>query len=310
MADALPTPSPTPSPEPTPAPAPTPEPTPSPAPAPEPAPQPTPEPAPEPKGVWSEKWREEYAGEDPAILKRLQRYQSPKAALDALFNAQNKISSGGLKSALKPDASPEEVKAWREDNGIPVEPSGYDTTLPNGLVLSEADKPMIDAFVQRAHATNMTPGQVKEALAFYAETQEQELVQLRANDIGTKEACEELLRQEWGPDYRTNLKASEELLQSAGLLDMFAGSRLPDGTPFINSPDVMRWVAGLARELNPIGTVVPGSGTNALQVVDGELDGLRKMMGDSKSEYWRGANAAKNQARYKQLIEAKQKGRV
>jgi hypothetical protein len=31
------------------------------------------------------------------------------------------------------------------------------------------------------------------------------------------------------------------------------------------------------------------------------------MMGDEKSEYWKGPNSAKNQARYRELIDAQKK---
>src|SRR3990172_7165987 len=51
--------------------------------------------------------RQQYAGDDPKKLSRLERYASPKAALDALFAAQQRISSGELKAALSPDATPE-----------------------------------------------------------------------------------------------------------------------------------------------------------------------------------------------------------
>ena len=36
------------------------------------------------EGDWPADWRQKYAGDDPKILKRLERYGSPKAALDAL----------------------------------------------------------------------------------------------------------------------------------------------------------------------------------------------------------------------------------
>lgn len=314
MADPVPTPSPIPSPAPVdPAPAPiVADPAPAPAPA-DPAPAPVPaDPTPEHKGDWPDDWREKYAGEDPAALKRLQRYGSPKAALDALFNAQKKISSGELTKTPAKDAPPEEVAAWREANGIPTEASGYDITLKDGLIPSEADKPIVDAFLQRAHETNMRPEQVKEALGFYFEEQERQLVEQHAYDIGVKEACEESLRAEWGADYKRNLMAVNELLSAVpgGVQDQLLNGRLADGTPIASSPEVIRWLTGLARELNPIATVVPGSGTNALAAVDSELGTLRKMMGDTKSEYWKGPNAAKMQARYRELTAAKQKGRV
>lgn len=318
MADPTPTPSnPSPAPvDPTPAPAPAPV-DPNPAPAPNPAPvDPAPvDPAPvdpEAKGAWPEDWREKYVaqhGGDPNLLKRLQRYASPQAALDALFAAQKKISSGELKSALKPDATPEEKAEWREQNGIPAAPSEYKIALPSGLVVGEADKPVVDAFLQRAHDANMHPDQVNQALGFYFEQQEAMAQEQAAFDIGSQQACEDLLRAEYGPEYRRNLQAVNELLSSApgDITEKLLHGRLADGTPIGNSPEVIRWLVGLAREMNPIGTVVPGSGTNAMQAVETELGNLRKMMGDRTSEYWKGPNAQKNQNRYRELVAASQK---
>lgn len=315
MADPTPTPSIDPSPapvDPTPAPAPVnPQP-----PAPNPAPAPTdpnPAPAPDPTtGRWPEDWREKYVeqhGGDPKMLKRLQRYASPDAAIDALFAAQTRISSGELRSALKPDATPEEKAEWREQNGIPAAPSEYKIALPSGLVVGEADKPVVDAFLQRAHDANMHPDQVNQALGFYFEQQEAMAQEQAAFDIGSQQACEDLLREEYGPEYRRNLQAVNELLSSApgDITEKLLHGRLADGTPIGNSPEVIRWLVGLAREMNPIGTVVPGSGTNAMQAVETELGNLRKMMGDRTSEYWKGPNAQKNQNRYRELVAASQK---
>lgn len=263
----------------------------------------------EPVGDWPADWRQKYSN-DPKVLKRLERYASPKAALDALFAAQNKISSGELKSALKPDATPEERAAWREDNGIPATPKDYDLTLPNGIVVGEADRPFIDSFLEKAHAANMHPTQVKEALGWYYDQQEQTQAAMIARDEESRMKAEDELRAEFGPEYRRNVAMVKQLLDSApeGVRDRLLDGRMSDGTPIGNDPAVIRWLVGLSRELNPVGTVVPGSGTNAVQAVETELAGLRKMMGDHKSDYWRGPMAATHQERYRKLTSALSKG--
>jgi hypothetical protein len=77
-----------------------------------------------------------------------------------------------------------------------------------------------------------------------------------------------------------------------------------DGRAIANDPDVLRWLATTARELNPGATVVPAGGDQAGAIND-EIGKLEKMMGNHGSEYWKGPNAAKNQERYRQLIEAR-----
>ena len=293
-----------------------------PAPAPSPAPVPASEPAapaapaagdppPADVGDWPADWRTKYS-QDPAVLKRLERYASPKAAIDALFAAQTRISKGDLLPTLKENATPEDVAEYRAAHGIPLEATGYEINLPNGLVIGDADKPVVDEFLARAHAQNMHPSQVNDALGWYFDKQEQARVAQEARDTEHRMATEDELRAEFGPDYRLNVKLAHEILASApgDLSDKLLGGRLADGKLIGNDPDVVRWLTKLSRELNPVATVVPGSGTNAVQAVESEMASMKKLMGDRNSEYWKGPLAAKHQARYKQLVEAVQKGRV
>lgn len=262
------------------------------------------------KSTWPDDWRQSYS-KDPKVLKRLERYASPKSALDALFAAQNKISSGGLKAALAPDATPEEKTAWRADNGIPESSADYDLTLPNGRVIGEADKAMVDEFLNSAHESNMHPDQVKNALGWYFDKQEAAVAAQEARDTESRMKSEEALRQEFGQDFKRNVLMAKQLLDSApeGVGEQLMSGRLADGTPVGNSPEVIRWLVSLSREINPVASLMPGSGTNAMQAIESEVAALRSKMGDSKSDYWKGPTAAKNQARYRDLTSALQKGR-
>lgn len=264
-----------------------------------------------PPGGWPDDWRQQYAGEDKKKLQRLERYTSPKAALDALFSAQAKIASGDLKAPLAPDATPEEKAAWRAENGIPDDPNKYDLTLPNGMVIGENDKVLVDDFLKIAHEGNWKQDDVKRALGWFFSKQEEAKAQQQEADMQRRLSTEDELRAEFGGDYRRNIKVALSLLESApeGIKDNMLGGRLADGTLIGDNPAVIKWLAALGREVNPISTVVPGSGTNAVQAVETELAGLRKLMGDHKSEYWRGANAEKLQARYRDLTSAISKGR-
>lgn len=262
-------------------------------------------------GDWPEDWRQKYAGEDNKILKRLERYASPKAALDALFAAQNRINSGDLKTALKPDATEDEISAWRTDNGIPDKPEGYQVELPNGIVVGEADQPLVDEFLKEAHAANMHPKQVNQALGWYLSKQEAVLAEQVARDEEHRMLAEDELRAEYGPEYRNTIKQAHALLEDApeGIKDRILQGRTQDGTRMGDDPAVIRWLVSLRRELNPVATLVPGSGTNATQAAEVELSTLRGMMGDRTSEYWKGPSAQKNQTRYRELVSALQKGR-
>ena len=261
---------------------------------------------PAPEGDWPEDWRQKYSAGDEKIIKRLERYGSPKAAIDALFAAQAKISSGELKTALKPDATPEELTAWRADNGVPEKPEDYELGLPNGLVIGDADKPIVDDFLKAAHEANLHPSQVNQALGWYFDKQEQAFAEQAARDEEARIHAEDELRQEFGPEYRRNLEIARNFLKGApeSVREKLETGRAADGTPLGNDPDIIRWMVGLSREMNPLATVVPGSGTNAAQAVESELSNLRSLMGDHKSAYWKGPEAQKMQARYRELVGA------
>lgn len=260
---------------------------------------------PEPKGDWPEDWRQKAAGGDEKLMKRLERYNSPKAVVDALVAAQAKISSG-VKQPLKADATPEEVAAWRADNGIPEKPDGYEIALPNGFVVGEADKPVVDSFLERMHSKNTPPEVVNEALGWYYGEQARQMEAQAEADLDFRGNGQEELREEFGSEYKRNVRIALEVVPE-DIKDEFLGGRLADGSLIGDNPAVIRWLSGMAREINPLATVAPGSGTNAMQAVENELAGLKAKMGQRDSDYWKGPSAAKNQERYRELVAAQQR---
>jgi hypothetical protein len=243
---------------------------------------------------------------DEKLAKRLDRYASPEAVVDALVAAQTKISSGIVKTPPPKDATPEQMAAWREENGIPASPDKYDLTLPQGLVIGEADKPLVEGFTKAAHDANMSPDAVKAALTWYYQEQDKLREQQTLKDAGWRKEAEDVLREEWGGEYRVNQRVLKEYLDSGpkGMTDKLVGARGPDGRLILADPDVVRWLVNEARDKNPIASVMPGGGGNSLDAATTELAKLRGMMSDYSSEYWKGPNASKNQERYRELTDA------
>lgn len=301
-APAAPAPSPAaPSPAPA-APAPSPA---APAPSPAaPSPSPAPAPAAEVKATWPENWRDEMAAGDEKVRKQLDRYASPKDVSTALRALQTKLSSGELKSTLPKDAKPEDIARWREENGIPAKPEEY--KLPDGLVVGDADKPMVEGFLQRMHAKNAPPELVQEGIAYFYELQEAQAAKIAEADVSHKQEVEDTLRAEWGGEYRGNVNSIKAMLESApgGIADIILSARSADGRALANQPAFMQWLAGTARELNPVATVVPAGG-DQMGAISDEITKIEKLMGNRQSEYWKGPGAEKMQARYRQLIEAR-----
>lgn len=212
--------------------------------------------------VFGDDWREKLSAKDDGsvdddLIKKLSRYNTPKDAAKALAEAQKKISEG-IKKPLAKDATAEQVTAWRKENGIPEEYTGYDLNI-EGVAIGEQDKPLIDTFLSRMHSKNATPELVKEAVAAYYEVQQQILDDTAVKDDTAQKQSEDVLRQEWGVEYRPNLHLASNLLAGApeGLSGNLMTARMPDGSIVGNNPDVLRWLSSLARAINPIATITP-----------------------------------------------------
>ena len=91
-------------------------------------------------GVWPSDWATRMSKGDEKVAKQFSRYASPEALAEAHISLRRRFDSGEFRAALPKDAKPEEVSAWRKDNGIPEKPEAYDL---KGLEIPEGDKEII-----------------------------------------------------------------------------------------------------------------------------------------------------------------------
>ncbi|AWV18814.1 hypothetical protein A3862_27430 [Methylobacterium sp. XJLW] len=267
-------------------------------------------PDPAPTAKWPDDWREQLAGGDEAFLKQLKRYASPANYAKAGFEAQQRIRSGQAKEPLPDNPSPEQITAWRKENGIPEKAEDYKIEPGDGLVFGEADKPMLDAFRQFAHERNWTPQQVNQGAAFVAQLGEQQRAAMDQADKSFRMEAQDALQQEWGREFRPNLQNIRNIVDrygEPGFGDALMGARSPDGKLLGDNPAFLRLLNTFAREINPLGTVVPAGTQDAGKAASEELAALRAEMGDQSSAYWRGPEAEKKQARYRELLTAVEK---
>jgi hypothetical protein len=251
------------------------------------------------------------AGGDDKKLALLKRYASPLAAVDALHDVRTKMSKGEIKvvSALKANATPEELKAWRADNGIPETWQGYDTTIEEGHVWGDADKPVLESFTQAAHEANLPPTAVKAALKWY-EGHQAKIIETQMNeDAGFKKANIDELASEWGGALNREVAIASEFFQKLpdGLGDALMGARDGNGRLLMANAKFIRWANSMERSANPAATVMPGSGIHAAQALESELAGIKVLMADPNSKYYKGPESKKLNERYLQLLEAKEK---
>lgn len=310
--------------DPTPAPAPQGNPNPDPAnpnpapdltPNPSPDPSPSPNPAPAAKAEWGETWREEYAKvagpDEPGqqkILARLKRFASAKDALDWAFNADKKISDGSYKKPLGEKATAEEITEYRKANGIPDDPAGYFAKLPDGLVIGEDDKPVMEAFAKALHGVHADPKTVQAALKWYYDFQDEQIGKGHELNTQAKQKTEDALREKWGPDYRPNTNVLKAFIGSMPetLQEQLFQAFMPDGTQLMNNPEMVEWMTQQARELRYTGTILP-SGQSEAKALDKEMGDLQTLMANQHSEYWKGPKADTHQKRYRELLEIQER---
>lgn len=268
------------------------------------------------KGYWPEDWRERYIDkqekdgkplDDAAkekLAKRLSRYDSPRAVMDAMIAAQNKISSGSLTKIPGKDATPEELADYRKEVGIPEEATGYDLSLSEGLVIGDEDKGFVDGFLGAAHGKNYTQEQVTGALDWYYKNQEKQAAEQYEADVKYKSEAEEELREEWGPgEYKPNINLIKNFLATdfdEGVSDLISGARLADGIQFGDHPGILRGLVAKARAENPMGALVPGTGTKQHAQMVSEIEALQEKMKE-------GSLQGKDQDRYLKLVSLRDK---
>jgi hypothetical protein len=270
-------------------------------------------------GYWPEDWRDKYINDqkdkdgkpldDTAkekLLKRLSRYASPQAAFDAMINAQNKISSGLVKIPGK-DATKEEIAEYRQALGVPEKPEDYDLSLGEGVVIGDEDKPMVNSFLTKAHEALYTPDQVKTGLQWYydfIDNEKQKQYEFDTqNNIDTKVE----LKSEWGSEYKANINLMANYLSSdfsPEIANILIKARLPNGKLLGDDAEIIRGFAAKARKENPMGAMVPGSGTKQHEAMLDEISSIEKLMRTDREAY----NKDKRmQDRYLKLIEARDK---
>lgn len=259
--------------------------------------------APAVKAHWPDNWRELAAGGNDGVSKLIGRFTDPAKIAAALFNARQELST--RPKSLAADATPEQITAWRLENGVPEKPEGYLEKLPEGLIIGEADKPLVGKFAEKMHAANESPATVHRALQAYYEIQETQAAALEeANETARSEGTEALMA-EWGPEFKSNRNAIQGLM---GMIPEDARNSLmqardANGVLLFNQAPVMRAFAQLARELNPAAAVVPNHGGDPGKSIADEKKAIEADMRSPKADelYWK--DEAK-QKRYRELVDA------
>lgn len=237
------------------------------------------------KGYWPDDWQTRVSKGDEKRSKALGKFHSPEALADSYFALERRFSSGEYRPVLPKDPKPEEISAWRKDNGIPEKPEAYDI---KDLKIPDTDKEIVGNFLKSAHEANMTPQQAKVSLSNYYQIQEQQAQARAQKDDEQRHAALDALNHEWGGSFRRNVNLIEGTILSRFPEDvrgLIKSARLPDGTALFNSVPALKALAGLALELNPAGIVAPASGGDLAKPALAEYKELQDFMRKNRTAY-------------------------
>lgn len=255
-------------------------------------------------------WRARMAGDDKALLGYLARVPSEKALAEQVKKYNDDLKQGKFIKPLPENSTDAEKAEYRKQTGVPDKPDDYLTGLPDGIIFGDDDKPFVDVFTEKMHAANAPKNVTAAALSAYMSIVEDQAATQAETEAQFKDAGTEMLREEWGnADFKRNLNAVTSFIGTLpeAVGTALIGGRNAAGMPLGSDPEVIKWLAGLALDANPLSTVVPGSGAGQITTLNAEIAKLENMMGDKNSEYWKGATAPANRARYLELISARDK---
>jgi hypothetical protein len=253
--------------------------------------------------AWPDNWRDAAAGGDAGLRQRLERYGDPSAVAKALDNAQKLISSRATVQHPGADATPEQLAEWHELSGVPAKPEEY--KLPDTVKFGDNDKPIVDGFLQHAHAAGLDQKAVGAAVEYFGKINQAAAEARATQDAEFGAKATETLQQSWGADFKRNINLVQNLFAGLpeGVGDAILASRTPDGRVLGDNPEVLNALVGMARELNPVATLLP-AGHQDLKGIGDRVTQLKAMMGDRSSAYWK---EPKLQEEYIGLLRAQEK---
>jgi len=257
---------------------------------------------------YKDDWRNQMAGNDAKELARLARFTDPTAVYKSYRDLETKVSSGALKQEVDISKLDEtQLADWRKANGIPATPGEYELNFPEGLVLSDEDETILGSVLETMHKQGRKASEVNDVVNKFLGARELAVAARMESDKVAIVESEETLRKAWqGADYQNNIAAVKNLLVSApnGLGEQIAQARLPNGKLLGTDPTALQWLATMAMELNPAGTIVPGQGTDQMKSIQSELAELNQLMAKDINA-WRKNEPARE--RHRQLIDAELK---
>jgi len=223
-----------------------------------------------------------YEGDDLATRgKQLERVSDMGSLMKTFFSSQDMIRKGHNSTGLPESPTDVQVADWREANDVPATATDYTYDLPEGVIMGDTDKGIVDQIAEIGHGFNVSNAAMNAMVTQFLASRDAEIEAQQSDDGVHAMQTTNQLKAAWGQDYETNINIIQGFTNQLPetIRDDFMSARLADGRAVFNSPEMMVFFADVARKLNPAGAVVPNS-TNPVQSINDEVAELEKKDGE------------------------------
>ena len=175
-----------------------------------------------PAGGTGEDWKSELpeAFRTTPSLQPFQGFASRAEMLEALGRSyvETKAMVGKRLEAPGPDATPDQIAAWRKVVGAPDSPDGYGETLrPETFPEDQWDAESEKEFRTIAHRHHLSPAAVKDIIGYYEKSVLAGVDQAKAGEAEFLAAETASLKKAWGGEYHRNLGLAQRFAATLGL---------------------------------------------------------------------------------------------
>ncbi len=241
------------------------------------------------------------------LAKRMQRFSDPSKMLQSLLSIEQKMSSGEYKKVVDENSSEEELKADREERGVPETWEDYE--VPDDLEIAEfngSDDPLLSSFLQDMHDGGAGNAEVQNVLRSYDKLLGQVQEQQVENDKSYLMENEDALRTSWGEEYRPRVNVLRRALEDTDgpipqeVKQAILSARDNEQRRVINNHKVTAWLTDLALQHYGDGALISTGQAEAMQSREDEI--VRIMNSDIDKYYSEGLDKE-----YAKILEQKEK---
>jgi hypothetical protein len=176
----------------------------------------------------------------------------------------------------------DDLSAWKEQQGLPVEAAGYEVRLGEGETFSEFGNQMVDGLRSLAVDLDMPAAVPQRLVEWYREQERAHQARLAENDKALRAETRDVLTERWGDTYADRMTVAKEGVRvlPQALRAMLKDARAADGRRITHTPEFAQalFEIGRLRTRNgaPVQTTDDQRLTEISQVMNSDIDRYRR----------------------------------